>query len=114
MAIFRTRVTLAAAGVNVNLLQGSKFEFLSRPASIQLFASQDGTGSGVIDFTLGNVVVGEDLPPNKTTTAGLIQRQNDGVGAGVGMGGDRIQIRARNLDAVNPINVSIMLDINEI
>lgn len=114
MAIFRTRVTVAAASVNTNVMAGSKFEFLARPSAIALFASQDGTGSAFIDFTLGNVVVGEDLPPNLTTVAGLVQRQNDGLGAGVGMAGDRIQMRVRNSHAANPINVTIMLDISEL
>ena len=113
MALFKTRVALAAAGVNTNILAGSKFEFLSRPAAIQLFASQDGTGTALIDFSLGNAVVGEDLLPNRTTTAGLVQRQNDGLGAGAGMGGDRIQIKARNTDAANAVNVTVMLDILE-
>lgn len=115
MAIFRTRVTIPISGVNANILAGSKFEFLARPSAITLFASQDGAAATCfLDFTLGNVVVGEDLAPNFTATAGLIQRQNDGMGAGVGMGGDRIQLRARNTSAAAVVNVAVMLDINEL
>ena len=114
MSIFRTRVTLAAAAVNTNILNGSKFEFLSRNSQVTLWGSDDGTGDALVDFTLGNTVVGEDMPLNNAAVAGDIKRDLDGIGAGVGMAGDRIQIRARNTSAANPVNVNILLEIMEL
>ena len=114
MSIFRTRVTIAAASVNTNLLAGSKFEFLARPSAVTLWGSDDGTGDSLVDFTLGNTVIGEDMPLNNAAVAGDIKRDLDGVGAGVGDAGDRIQIRARNTSAANPVNVNILLEIQEL
>lgn len=114
MAIFRTRVTLAAAAVNTNLLAGSKFEFLGRPSAVTLWGSDDGTGAALVDFTLGNTVIGEEMPLNDAPVAGDINRDRDGIGAGVGDAGDRIQIKARNTSAANPVNVNILLEIQEL
>lgn len=114
MAIFRTRITLAAGAVNNNVMQGSKFEFLGRPAVVSLWGTDDGTGDAIVDFTLGNTVVAEDLPLNNAVVAGDIRKDSDFIGAGAGDAGDRIQIRVRNTSAANPVNANIMLEIAEI
>lgn len=115
MAIFRTTVALAAAQVIPNLLNGSKFEFLSRPAVCTLWASDfGGLANTELTFTLGNVVVAENLPVNTATVLGNISTLADKIGSGVGAGGDRIQIQARNTDAAAGTNVSIMLEIAEV
>jgi len=114
MAIFKTQVSLAAGAVNTNALAGSKFEFLSRPSVVSLWATQNTAGDDAeIDFTLGNVVVAEDIPPNLDTTL-LVNKDRDGIGSGVGDAGDRIQLRVRNTDAVNAIIVPVLIEINEI
>ena len=115
MSIFRTTAVLAGNGTNNNLLAGSKFEFLSRPAAVTVFASSDGgTVADVqLDFTLGNVVVAEDINPNLAAVVGNIVRNQDGIGAGVGDAGDRIQLRGRNLNAVAR-NLNVLLDISEL
>lgn len=115
MAIFRRNLLLAAAGVDPNLLNGSKFEFLSAPAVCTLWASDFGNlAASEITFTLGNVVVAENIPVNTATASGNINTLQDRIGAGVGAAGDRIQIAARNTDAVANTTISIQLEIAEL
>ena len=115
MSIFRSTTTLAAAGVNPNLLNGSKFEFLGQAAVVTLYATDfGGAAASELTFTLGNVVVGENVPVNTSAVAGAISTLNDLIGSGVGAPGDRIQIAARNTDAGATTAVSIMLHINEL
>jgi hypothetical protein len=120
MSIFKTRVALAAAAVNNNVMAGSKFEFLARPAVVNVWASQDGVvvaGTGVeIDFTLGNVVVAEDVFPNPRAAGqeGTILKNEDNIGAGIGDAGDRIQLRLRNTDAVNAVDGTLLIEIAEL
>jgi len=114
MSIVRTRTALLAGAVNVNVLNGSKFEFLGRPAVVSIWGSDDGLGSAILDFTLGNTVVGEDIPLNNAAVAGDVRRDVDGVGSGVGDAGDRIQLRLRNTDTVNAVNGNLIIEINEI
>lgn len=116
MALFRTTVTVAAGTTNNNVMNGSKFEFLGRPSVVRTWASQDGAGApgAEIDWTLGNVVVGEDMKPNTAATAGNITRDQDGIGEAVGDAGDRIQMRVQNTDAANPVNVNFLIEIAEL
>jgi len=89
--------TVNSGTTNVNLLTGLKQEFLSRPAAVKVYAVQDLVAASNLEITptLGNVVVGEDLVPN-IPGANLGPRTNeDIVAGGVGLGGDRIQIRVR-------------------
>jgi hypothetical protein len=115
MSIFRVNTLLAAAGVVPNLLNGSKFEFLSAPAVVTLYATDFGNAAASeLTFTLGNVVVAENIPLNTSAVAGTISTLNDLIGSGVGAPGDRIQIAARNTDAAATTTVQIMLHINEL
>lgn len=114
MAIFKSRTSVAAGATETNILAGSKFEFLGRPSAVSLWAVQDTAADDIeLDFTLGNVVVAEDIPPNLDTTE-LVDRQRDLIGSGVGDAGDRIQIRARNTDGAAARAVSILLEISEL
>lgn len=115
MSIFRRRLSIAAGATETNLLAGSKFEFLSRPSAITVWASQDTAIDDIeIDLTLGNVVVAEDINPNVAGTAGNILKDQDAVGTGVGDPGDRIQLRARNTDGAAARVVSVLVEINEL
>ena len=68
-----------------------------------------------IDFTLGNVVVFEDVSPNvQSVSPGNVNRREDMIGAGVGEPGDRIQIRLTNTDAVATPLVGLLVEINEL
>jgi len=115
MSIFRINRLLAAAEVVPNLLNGSKFEFLSAPAVVTLYATDFGNlAASELTFTLGNVVVAENIPLNTATAVGNVSTLNDRIGAGVGAQADRIQIAARNTDAAANTTVSILLDIAEL
>ena len=93
MPIIREALTFTANEVKTNILSGSKFEFLPRPSVVRVYASQSTANEVELDFSLGNVVVFEDVNPN-AGTAGAVNRDTDLIGQGVGAGGDRIQIRA--------------------
>ena len=114
MSIFRVQTSIATGAVNTNLLNGSKFEFLARPAVITLYASNDDVNRIELDWTLGNAVVAEDVNPNLAAAVGQILRNTDLIGSGVGDAGDRIQIRARNTDGAAAHIVNILMDINEV
>jgi len=94
--------TTVLAGTTVdNLLTGSKFDYLARPAAVTVYMVQQQVSGSLIaaDFTLGNVVVGDDLVPNiqdPVITGKFGPTVNEDILAqGVGQGGDRITIRLR-------------------
>lgn len=99
---------------NTNLLAGSKFEFLSRPSVVRVYAvADDSTGSVEMDFTLGNVVVGDDLVlPLFTANQGPLRSEHLLTRA-VGRAGDRIQIRLREV-AGTTSPTRVLVDIDEI
>jgi len=115
MAIFRINTALAAACVNPNLLNGSKFEFLHAPSVCTLWATDFGNAAASeLTFTLGNVVVAENIPVNTAAALGVINTLSDRIGSGVGVASDRIQISARNTDAALGTTISIQLEISEL
>ncbi len=120
MSIFRVQTSVAAGAVDANLLNGSKFEFLARPAVITIYASQDTPNDIELDWTLGNAVVAEDVNPNAAVAAGVglqagnINRDTDGIGSAAGDAGDRIQVRARNTNAAAAAIVNLLVEINEL
>jgi len=114
MAIFKRRLSIAGGAVETNLLAGSKFEFLNRPSVVTVFSTQATAANEILlDLTLGNVVVAEDIPPN-LDAAELIQRDRDGIGSGVGAPGDRIQLRARNTNGAAASVINVLVEINEL
>lgn len=114
MPVFKISDTQAALTVNNNIMAGNKFEFLPRNGVVRIYACQDvGTGNVNIDFTLGNVVVGDDLPCTSTTIAFGPDRNTDLLATGVAMAGDRIQIRAQETANV-PTPFRVLVEINDI
>lgn len=103
-----------ASTTNTNLLTGSKFEFLSRPSVVKVYACGDtATGSVEMDFTLGNVVVGDDLVvPLRVATLGPL-RSEDLLTRAIGRAGDRIQIRLRET-AGTTTPTRVLVDIDEV
>jgi len=93
--------TLVLAGTTIdNLLTGSKFDYLPGPSVVTFYAVQEVVSGSILicDFTLGNVIVGDNLQPNAATPAavGVGPKINEDVVAkGSGIGGDRVQIRVR-------------------
>jgi len=114
MPVFKSVQTVALNSVVTNLMTGSKFEFLPRNSVVRIYAAQDtGTGNVDIDYTLGNVVVGDSLAPNIVAAGTGPDRNTDLLATGVGAAGDRIQLRAQETAGTNtPIRV--LVEINEI
>ena len=116
MPVFTHTESLIAAGVNNNIMAGSKFEFLPRNGVVRIYAAQDiSANSNVdLDFTLGNVVIGDNLAPNYVTASTGPDRNTDLLATGVAAAGDRIQIRAQETDGTNPQVFRVLVEINEL
>lgn len=114
MSQVKNRTSVAAGAVEANILAGSKFEFLSRPAVISVWAVQETAVDDIeLSLTLGNTVVFEDALPN-FVGSGIVSRLQDLMGSGLGEAGDRIQLRARNTDGAAARVVDTLVDIAEI
>lgn len=114
MPIFKYVDTIATSAVVTNLMQGSKFEFLPRNSVVRVYAAQDNANVD-LDFTLGNVVVGDGLAPNVTAAPGLgPDRNTDLLATGVGAAGDRIQIRAQETAGGAGTPIRVLVEINEL
>ncbi len=102
MSVVKIKTTILSGTTNVNILQGRREEYLSRPAAIRIYMVQEivTTSNIDIDFTLGNVVVGDDLSPNVQGTGVGPKINEDLLAQDIGAGGDRIQIRARETTGV--------------
>lgn len=99
MPVFQHTEQLAASGTNTNIMAGSKFEFLPRNSVIRVYAVSDAGDDVNLDFSLGNVVVGEDLMVFKATAGTGPNRNEHLLVQGAGMAGDRIQIRLTEVTA---------------
>jgi len=117
MPVFKFAERLAANAVNNNIMAGSKFEFLPRNGVVRVYAVQDppaGVENINIDFTLGNVVIGDDLPCNFTATEAVgPDRNTDLLATGVAAAGDRIQIRAQETGGLLQ-DYRVLVEINEL
>ena len=101
MPSIRQSTALAIGAVNTNILAGSKFEFLPNPCAIVVYAVVDAAGDALagvnLELSMGNVVEADAIRVPREPTAGTgPDMQNHRVAAGVGAGGDRIQIRLSN------------------
>lgn len=114
MSVFRVNTTVAAGGTVANIMAGSKFEFLARPSAVRVFAVQDAADLAELDFTLGNVVIGEDLPLTERAAGEGPSMTDDKLVAGVGAPGDRIQIRLRETGGAAPAITRVVVDIAEL
>jgi hypothetical protein len=103
MASLRFEASLAASTTLTNLLAGSKFEFLPAPSAIMVYGVQDGADAGTLtlDATFGNVIEGDNIAVPTFTAALGPDRDKHLLVSGVGLGGDRIQLKLVNADAVN-------------
>jgi len=105
--ILKLTNTILSGTTNDNLLTGSKFDYLGNDAVVTIYQIQDIVAGSSIstDFTLGNVVVGDDLVCNSipagAATAGQGPRTNEDVLAqGAGKAGDRITVRVRETTGI--------------
>lgn len=87
---------LPIGGTIQNLVAGSKFEFLPMNAAVRIYAVADQVDI-TVDFTLGNVIVGDDLlvPLAPDGVAGVLgpNTNEHRIAVGAGAAGDRIQLR---------------------
>lgn len=93
-----------------NLLTGSKFDYLPQAAVVKVFQVQDIVLASEVEtnFTLGNVVVGDQLIPNVAAGANQGPKTNEDLLAeGVGRGGDRIQISVRETTGITNANAIV-------
>lgn len=118
MPVFKTDDTQAAGTVTTNLMTGSKFEFLPTNSVVSVYGAQDTVANGLVelDFTLGNVIVGDNLPLNKKASAGEgPDRNRDLLAQGVGAAGDRIQLRTAEVDPTGaPVPFRVLVQINQL
>lgn len=119
MSTFKRIVSVTAGATNTNLMTGSKFEFLGRAAVVRVYGAADiaagGTqGVGEIDLTLGNVVVGEDLPLPIAAAGQGPTRNEHLITRGIGAPGDRIQLRLRETGGADTVTARVQVDIDEI
>lgn len=118
MPVFKFQDTALANAVNNNIMTGSKFEFLPRNSVVSIYAAQDltgfpGTNNINLDFTLGNVVIGDNLPLSALNDGTGPNRNEDLLAQGVGAAGDRIQIRTVET-AGGPQDYRVLVQINEL
>ena len=104
-----------AGTTNNNLASGEKFEFLSRPSVVKLYLACDASaGSVTADFSLGNVVVGDNLVPRYVTAGSGPNRNEHLLLRAVGRAGDRIQLRLRETGGATATPTRAMIEIDEI
>ena len=101
MQTFQSTLAGTASTTVVNIMAGTKFEFLSRPAQVRVYAASDITAGVLnVDFTLGNVVVAENIAPSTVADNTGPNRNEHLMASGQGAAGDRIQIRLQETAAV--------------
>ena len=102
MPVQTVRATQAANTTTENVLAGTKWEFPSRPTFVQIFGADDtATGAVEIDFSVANVIVGENVNLQTRAAGTGPLRNEDLIVAGMAMPGDRIQIRTKETGGVN-------------
>lgn len=97
MPSLRFAFAQAAGGVNVNVLAGSKFEFLPVPSMIEVYGCSDVQDTAV-ELTMGNVIEFDQvvLPQNVSTAGGDSggpHTSRHKIGGGVGAAGDRVVLK---------------------
>lgn len=102
MPVQTVRLTQNANTTNENVLAGTKWEFPSRPTFVEIFGADDALAGAVqIDFSVANVIVGENVDLQTRGAGEGPLRNEDLVASGMAMPGDRIQIRTKEVAGVN-------------
>ena len=114
MSVFRDEQIVGIGATVENIMAGSKFEFLQRPSAVRIFAAQDAGDLAQLDFTLGNVIIGENLNLSKRVAGEGPSMTDDKLVAGVGMPSDRIQIRLRETGGLANAVTRVVVEISEL
>jgi len=108
----RFQVTVAAGGVNPNIIAGSQFEFLGVPSRIQIYCigdPQPASGPYNLEVFFGQSLELADGPgPNGAVAVGPVV-PDDLVLDDVGGAGDRLVIRVSETGGVNPAIVRVLV-----
>lgn len=114
MPTIRNRQSIAAAATVANILAGSEFEFLPVPAQIQVAITSDQVDTE-LDVSFGNAIQIQNgaVPQVVVATTGFEGPRipEDIVVSDIADAGDRLVVRVRNPDAVNPavVNTLVMI-----
>ena len=116
MPSIRNRITLAAGAVNPNVAVGSSFEFPRGPSRVQVALAQEAPGAGIglveAEIVFGSEVQLEQGRINTEEVAGGGPNvPRDVIADDVAMGGDRLRVALRNIDAANPVDVGYLIKI---
>jgi hypothetical protein len=117
MPVFKVDDIQLDGTVTTNLMTGSKFEFLPRNSVVSVYGAMNNVAAGVVelDFTLGNVIIGDNLPLNRTADGEGPNRNTDLIAQGVGAAGDRIQLRTAEVGAgALDVPFRVLVQINEL
>lgn len=101
--------SIAAGGIVLNLLTGSKFEYLPQPAAIMVYGTADAAGLQM-ELTFGNVIECDQMEVPILAAAGP-NRSDHLLASGVGAAGDRIQLRLQNTSGAAIAASRFLIDI---
>jgi len=91
--VIQKETSIAAAGVNDNLLSGSAFEYARAPGVVSIGCVASATG-GFITIQAGPTIILEESPPTVKTAMPVVP--DDFLYTAAIAPGDRLVIRARN------------------
>jgi len=100
---------IAANTTVVNLLAGSKFEFLPVPSMVEVYSVSDVADTN-LELTLGNVIEFDQMvAPVFAAASGGPNVQDHRIGAGVGAAGDRVVLKAQAVTIVASLRTLIVI-----
>jgi len=91
--VIQKETSIAAAGINDNLLSGSAFEYARAPGVVSIGCVASATG-GFITIQAGPTIILEESPPTVKTAMPVVP--DDFLYTAAIAPGDRLVIRARN------------------
>lgn len=98
MPVIQGSVSVAASGVNDNVLTGSQFEFLPFDAALEFGLNGDANGGDLrLDVFSGSDTLLENAPANTQNRVPVFP--DDFVLTDVAAAGERIKVRVRNTNA---------------
>lgn len=111
--IRRYESAIAPGAVVTNAIGGDALDTLVAPSVVRVYASQDGAGvpNAQVTLQLGTDTKFKDFQPNQAAVANNINKDQDELGAGIGVPGDKIQLQLRNADAAANVNVAVLVEI---
>jgi hypothetical protein len=88
---------LAAGAINVNVLQGSAFEFIKRPSRVRFWVVGNAAGEPRVTIQSGSEVLMEESPISRANRFPIYDQ--DLTAEDIAMPGDRLKLQVRNTGA---------------